>query len=181
MSRVLAAVFACAFTVVLIRQMQAATPPRKAKTSTGVSGTRHVVGKSASHRVSTGSRVVRGRYGRKTVVRTSAPSYQVHPDEDRYREIQKALAERGFYKGEVNGQWTPDSVDALKRFQADQKLEADGRINSHSLIGLGLGPKHDGSTASSVPAAAMTPADAPPTPESGAFPDPDRPADHESH
>ena len=33
-----------------------------------------------------------------------------------------------------------DSVDALKRFQADQNLMPDGKINSFSLIALGLGP-----------------------------------------
>ena len=38
-------------------------------------------------------------------------------------------------------QWGPESVDALKRFQADQNLMPDGKINSLSLIALGLGPK----------------------------------------
>ena len=36
-----------------------------------------------------------------------------------------------------------DSVDALKRFQKDQKLTSDGKISSLALIGLGLGPKHE--------------------------------------
>jgi Putative peptidoglycan binding domain len=71
------------------------------------------------------------------------PSYQLHPDPQRYQEIQKALADRGYFKGTVNGEWGDDSVDALKRFQADQKLPDDGKINSLSLIGLGLGPKHN--------------------------------------
>jgi hypothetical protein len=34
-------------------------------------------------------------------------------------------------------------VDALKRFQDEQKLESSGKLNSLSLIALGLGPKHD--------------------------------------
>jgi hypothetical protein len=34
-------------------------------------------------------------------------------------------------------------VDAMKRFQAAQNLDASGKINSLSLIALGLGPKHD--------------------------------------
>ena len=74
------------------------------------------------------------------------PSYQLHPDPQRYQEIQKALADRGYFKGTVNGEWGDDSVDALKRFQADQKLPDDGKINSLSLTGLGLGPKHNGSS-----------------------------------
>lgn len=81
-----------------------------------------------------------------------APSYQVHPDPERYQAIQQALADRGYFKGEVNGTWGADSVDALQRFQADQKLDNDGKINALTLIGLGLGPKHDGSLASSKPA-----------------------------
>lgn len=58
-------------------------------------------------------------------------------------EIQRALAERGYYSGVVSGIWSADSVDALKRFQSDQHLAADGKIGSLSLIALGLGPKRD--------------------------------------
>jgi Putative peptidoglycan binding domain len=79
------------------------------------------------------------------------PPLQPHPDPDRYIEIQKSLAERGYFKGEPNGQWNEDSTDALKRFQADQKLPNDGKINALSLIGLGLGPKHDGAPAPPAP------------------------------
>jgi Putative peptidoglycan binding domain len=96
---------------------------------------------------------------RPTRARTS-PTYQQHPDPDRYQEIQKALAERGYFKGQVNGQWGDDSIDALKRFQADQKLPDDGKINALTLIGLGLGPKHENNAV--VPAAAP-PAAAPST------------------
>ena len=35
------------------------------------------------------------------------------------------------------------SVDAMKRFQADQKISSSGKINSLSLIALGLGPKRE--------------------------------------
>jgi len=82
----------------------------------------------------------------------AGPAYQQHPDATRYAEIQKALADRGYFKGEPNGKWGDDSVDALKRFQADQKLDTDGKINSRTLIGLGLGPKHEGSLTPSTPA-----------------------------
>lgn len=39
--------------------------------------------------------------------------------------------------------WGTESVDALKRFQQDQKLEASGKLDSLSIIALGLGPKRD--------------------------------------
>jgi peptidoglycan hydrolase-like protein with peptidoglycan-binding domain len=115
----------------------------------------------------------RARYAkRKRSSRKAGPSYQSHPDPQRYQEIQKALADRGYFKGAVNGQWGDDSVDALKRFQADQKLSADGKINSLSLIGLGLGPKHNGSSVApadrtATPAIQPSPVAEPVAPSSG--------------
>jgi peptidoglycan hydrolase-like protein with peptidoglycan-binding domain len=73
--------------------------------------------------------------------RYRAPAAQQVPTPERYKEIQQALADKGYFKGNVDGQWNPESVDALKRFQGDQNLAADGKIGSLSLIGLGLGPK----------------------------------------
>jgi hypothetical protein len=93
----------------------------------------------------------------------------LHPDPERYQEIQKALADRGYFKGDVNGQWGDDSVDALKRFQADSKLPDDGKINALSLIGLGLGPKHD-SLPPVLPGAQSSGA-------GGSVPNPERPAE----
>jgi peptidoglycan hydrolase-like protein with peptidoglycan-binding domain len=66
---------------------------------------------------------------------------QQAPTPDRYREIQQALEAKGYFHGEPNGAWGADSADALKRFQAEQNLMPDGKINSLSLIALGLGPK----------------------------------------
>ncbi|HMJ62312.1 MAG TPA: peptidoglycan-binding domain-containing protein [Bryobacteraceae bacterium] len=80
---------------------------------------------------------------RKVTRAKRGPSYQVHPDAERYKEIQQALTEKGYFKGEVNGQWGDDSVSAMKLFQADQKLPDDGKISAPVLIGLGLGPKHE--------------------------------------
>jgi hypothetical protein len=69
---------------------------------------------------------------------------QLAPSADRYREIQTALAARGFLHGEdATGVWNQTSADALKKFQSEQNLESSGKINSLSLIALGLGPKRD--------------------------------------
>jgi peptidoglycan hydrolase-like protein with peptidoglycan-binding domain len=83
---------------------------------------------------------------RRTTARRGAPrpSYQTHPTADRYKEIQQALADKGYYKGQVDGNWGDDSVEALKKFQTDHHLDNEGKITSLSLIQLGLGPKHDG-------------------------------------
>ena len=66
---------------------------------------------------------------------------QSQPTADRYKEIQQALADRGFFTGQVDGNWGPSSLDALKRFQASQNLDVDGKLGALSLIALGLGPK----------------------------------------
>jgi peptidoglycan hydrolase-like protein with peptidoglycan-binding domain len=68
-------------------------------------------------------------------------SYQQSPTPERYQEIQQALVKKGYFQGEASGKWGADSTDALKRFQAEQNLTPDGKINSLSLIALGLGPK----------------------------------------
>jgi peptidoglycan hydrolase-like protein with peptidoglycan-binding domain len=65
------------------------------------------------------------------------------PSQARYKEIQQALADKGYFKNEPDGTWGPASVDALKKFQHDQKLVEDGKIGSLSLIALGLGPKRE--------------------------------------
>jgi hypothetical protein len=66
---------------------------------------------------------------------------QLAPTPDRYREIQQALVAKGYLKQEPTGVWDSDSTEALKQFQTDQNLPPTGKINSASLIGLGLGPK----------------------------------------
>jgi peptidoglycan hydrolase-like protein with peptidoglycan-binding domain len=85
-------------------------------------------------------------------------AYQQAPTSDRYREIQHALAEKGFFKGEENGVWGPESVEALKTFQREQNLNATGKLDSVSLIALGLGPKR-GTTADFNPLLIQRPQD----------------------
>ncbi len=51
-----------------------------------------------------------------------------------------ALSQKGYFAGEADGNWSAESVNALKRFQRDQNLTEDGKLGSLSLIALGLGP-----------------------------------------
>jgi peptidoglycan hydrolase-like protein with peptidoglycan-binding domain len=67
-------------------------------------------------------------------------STQQQPTSDRYKEIQQALSEKGYFAGQPDGTWGLESVEALKRFQRDQSLTEDGKIGSLSLIAMGLGP-----------------------------------------
>jgi peptidoglycan hydrolase-like protein with peptidoglycan-binding domain len=66
------------------------------------------------------------------------------PTPDRYKEIQNALATKGYLKPEeATGTWSQSSTDAMKRFQADQNIEASGKVTAMALIALGLGAKHE--------------------------------------
>jgi len=91
-------------------------------------------------------------------------SHQQAPSPERYKEIQQALASKGFYQGEPSGEWGPDSIDSLKRFQTAQNLTPDGRIGSLSLIALGLGPKRLTAKSDTPPAQQATPPAAPAAP-----------------
>lgn len=66
------------------------------------------------------------------------------PEPERIREIQTALASRG-YDVEPSGVWDSRSVEALKRFQGDNEirnLTGKGKLDSLTLIALGLGPNN---------------------------------------
>lgn len=106
----------------------AATTVAKKPATTSASAAKHVASKKAS------------------VVRTTWRNRQTAPTTDRYREIQEALVARGYLQAEdANGTWGAASTDAMKKFQAEQTLDSTGRIDSLSLIALGLGPRHDSS------------------------------------
>jgi len=117
---------------------------------------------AASHPAATkaGSKTTASRRGKKgpPVKSVTWRNRQVAPTPQRYKEIQDALAAKGYLKPEdATGTWTPASVDALKKFQAGQNLDSTGKINSLSLIALGLGPRRE-------TAAPKPPAESPPAP-----------------
>jgi len=76
--------------------------------------------------------------------RASWRSGQQAPTRERYQEIQQALVSRGYLEGQPTGVWGPDSMAALKKFQASQNLGPSGKLDSLTLIALGLGPKREG-------------------------------------
>jgi len=85
----------------------------------------------------------KAKSGKRTVQQTKRAPRQLEPTAERYTQIQQALADKGYYTGEVNGAWGADSVEALKRFQQAQNLSPDGKLGSLSLIALGLGPSRE--------------------------------------
>ena len=89
--------------------------------------------------------------GKKASSKSAWRSHQLAPTPDRYKDIQSALATRGYLKQEPTGVWDTASADALRHFQQDQNLEPSGKLNSLSLIALGLGAKHPVVPASAKP------------------------------
>ncbi len=82
--------------------------------------------------------------GKKGAPRVTWRNRQLSPTPERYKEIQDALVAKGYLNAEdANGQWGQSSAAALKKFQAEQNIESTGKINSLSLIALGLGPKRE--------------------------------------
>lgn len=73
------------------------------------------------------------------------------PTSDRISEIQSALAKEGSFNGAPNGKWDAATVDAMKRFQNSQGLNASGKIDAKTLEKLGLGSQTAGIAAPMPP------------------------------
>jgi DNA polymerase III gamma/tau subunit len=103
--------------------------------------------KSPAKSASRGSTKSATRAASKTQAKRSQKTVyrQQQPEPERIRDIQQALSTRG-YPLEVNGAWDASTVEALKKFQTDQKIEnlsGKGKLDSMTLIALGLGPKRE--------------------------------------
>ena len=133
----------------------AATGTKKTKASSSEKRPSHAAASSAAGKKTKGTTTAskgKSSKGRRAVAAQSATApRQSAPSQERYREIQQALAERGYYDGAVDGVWNNSSVEALRRFQLDQNLEPDGKLGALSLIALGLGPKRTPLQLTSVP------------------------------
>ena len=94
---------------------------------------------------------------------------RLRPEPERIEEIQKALAQAGYFKAQPNGLWNDQTRAAMRRYQADHGFPATGLPEAKSLMKLGLGPhplpadvdttpgaKASGDTVSSTPAATTT-------------------------
>ena len=115
-------------------------PARKRSHAASVTGAANTKKTNSKATPRSRASVAKSAKGSKTARRSSGPR-QLAPTKERYQQIQQALAGKGYFSGEANGAWGADSIDALKRFQADQNLTPDGKLTSLSLIALGLGPK----------------------------------------
>ena len=102
------------------------------------------------------SRRRKGRTTRTAKSRQTWRNRQLLPTPERYQEIQQALVQKGYLKQAPDGQWNQEWVAALQHFQKDQNLQPTGKIDSLSLIALGLGPKHENSASAKPPTTPQT-------------------------
>ena len=116
-------------------------PVRRPTQAAKSSATKSVASKAGTAKAASSKSALRAGAKSKRVVVVRRPPVQQQPSTDRYKEIQQALADKGYFQGTADGTWSGDSVDALKRFQKDQNLDPDGKIGALSLMALGLGPK----------------------------------------
>lgn len=102
----------------------------------------------------------KGKSGSKSKqARSSRPQSQRAPEPARIQEIQQALAQRG-YSCEPSGVMDSATVEALKRFQEDQNinnLTGRGKLDSLTLIALGLGPQRGNQPSAQGPSQPPTP------------------------
>jgi hypothetical protein len=154
MRNLLCGLVAAGLMLCTLTAVDAATVHRKKGSSkSGVKRNR-----SKSNAKGSADRTASSKSGKKgSSSKTSWRNRQLAPTPERYKEIQDALVAKGYLKPEnATGGWNQDSVDALKRFQADQKIDSSGKINSLSLIALGLGPRRDTAVAQPATEPAQT-------------------------
>ena len=128
---------------------------------------------SAKHSAKTSGRHSKTAAKGKKKTEASWRYRQLAPTPDRYKEIQSALAGKGYLNQPANGVWDAQSADALRHFQQDQNLEPTGKLNSLSLIALGLGARRTTVAAAPAPAGAaprVPSIDAPPALPQNAIP-----------
>lgn len=107
---------------------------------------------------------------------------QKAPTPQRISEIQSALARGGYYQGTPTGKWDSNTIAAMQKFQSENGLSSNGKIDASSLQKLGLGSGTAGVDAPKPAAppgsAANTSATAPPstaTTAAGVPPNPSTP------
>ena len=141
---------------------QSAKPP--AKSASGRPAAKSTIAQSTPAGSATAKSRTKSSVKSKKQGAAKRPPLQHQPTADRYKEIQQALADKGYFHGTVDGAWGPESVEALKRFQREENLDADGKIGALSLMALGLGPRRGAASAQAADIAVDPPPVAQPGP-----------------
>lgn len=82
-------------------------------------------------------------------------------NQDQVRSVQQNLTDRGYDPGNVDGRWGPRTQTALRDFQRDQNIQANGRPSSQTLAALGVETGSPSTQTGQLPAEKPAPAKAP--------------------
>ncbi len=66
---------------------------------------------------------------------------QINPEQlssQQVRQIQTTLKKEGFNTGKADGKWGSETQGALKKFQQQKKLQANGKLDQQTLSALGV-------------------------------------------
>ena len=66
------------------------------------------------------------------------------------RQVQQSLNDQGYNAGPVDGIWGPKTAAALKKFQGDHGLQANGQIDAQTITALGITQPAESSTMGSA-------------------------------
>jgi peptidoglycan hydrolase-like protein with peptidoglycan-binding domain len=85
-------------------------------------------------------------YGAPTAGVAAPPEVRSPHAQAMIRQVQQMLAERGYRPGAIDGRFSPETVAAIRTFEADQGLVPKGRISVALLqrleSGMGGGGRH---------------------------------------
>ena len=77
-----------------------------------------------------------GGYYSEPYVATTAPDYDT--SDSIGTDVQRALAEQGYYRGSIDGDLGPMTRDAIAAYQRDHRLPVPGTINAPLLKSLDI-------------------------------------------
>ncbi len=81
--------------------------------------------------------------GKEQSTRSSTYSSSTAPsryDPATVRNVQQALNDKGYDPGPIDGQWGPNTEDAVRRFQQASGLPQTGHLEGSTLAALGVAP-----------------------------------------
>ncbi len=82
-----------------------------------------------------------------------AQQRQINPEQlssQQVRQIQTALKKEGFNTGKTDGKWGSETQGALKKFQQQKNLQANGELDQQTLSALGVNLSSSESTGAST-------------------------------
>ena len=123
-------------------------------------------GRSRTAKIARGKRGRHGRIARGRNRRNYSPQASVADlprvssstiAPERISEIQNALIKLGYLEGEASGQYDEKTIEAMKQFQAENKLPQSGYPSAHALKKLGVAKRSNDGYA--VPVGTVTVSD----------------------